>query len=106
MKMMEIKGVDFAYVTLHCGLSNFREIDVEDLTKHKMDSEEMHADQKACDIINKAHEEGHKIVAVGTTVQCPIREVVNAAGMWKASCVNVATCGIGATKKSPCWGRM
>ena len=69
MKMMEIKGVDFAYITLHCGLSNFREIDVEDLTKHKMDSEEMHADQKACDIINKAHEEGHKIVAVGTTVQ-------------------------------------
>ena len=38
MKMMEIKGVDFAFVTLHCGLSNFREIDVEDVTKHKMDS--------------------------------------------------------------------
>lgn len=42
MKMMEIKGVEFAFVTLHCGLGCFRDIDVEDLTKHKMDSEEMH----------------------------------------------------------------
>ena len=41
MKRMEIKGIDFAYVTMHCGLGNFREIDVEDLTKHKMDSEEI-----------------------------------------------------------------
>ncbi|MBQ6225637.1 MAG: tRNA preQ1(34) S-adenosylmethionine ribosyltransferase-isomerase QueA [Bacteroidaceae bacterium] len=83
MKMMEIKGVDFAYVTLHCGLSNFREIDVEDLTKHKMDSEEMHADQKACDIINKAHEEGHKIVAVGTTVQRVLETAVSTDGQLK-----------------------
>ncbi|MDD2613125.1 MAG: S-adenosylmethionine:tRNA ribosyltransferase-isomerase, partial [Bacteroidales bacterium] len=41
MKRLEIKGVDFAYITLHAGLGNFREIDVEDLTKHKMDSEQM-----------------------------------------------------------------
>ena len=83
MKMMEIKGVDFAFVTLHCGLSNFREIDVEDLTKHKMDSEEMHIDQQACDIINKAHLEGHKIVAVGTTVQRVLETSVSTDGQLK-----------------------
>lgn len=41
MKRLEIKGIDFAYITLHAGLGNFRDIDVEDLTKHKMDSEQM-----------------------------------------------------------------
>ena len=41
MKRMEIKGIDFAYITLHVGLGNFREVDVEDLTKHKMDSEQI-----------------------------------------------------------------
>ena len=41
MKRMEIKGIDFAFVTLHVGLGNFREVDVEDLTKHKMDSEQI-----------------------------------------------------------------
>ncbi len=83
MKMMEIKGVEFAFVTLHCGLSNFREIDVEDLTKHKMDSEEMHIDEKACDIINKAHLEEHKIVAVGTTVQRVLETAVSTDGLLK-----------------------
>ena len=83
MKMMEIKGIDFAYVTLHCGLGNFREIDVEDLTKHKMDSEEMHVDAKACDIINTAKAEGRKIVAVGTTVQRVLESAVSADGKLK-----------------------
>ena len=83
MKMMEIKGIDFAYVTLHCGLSNFREIDVEDLTKHKMDSEEMHVEQEACDIINRARQEKHKIVAVGTTVQRVLETAVSTDGQLK-----------------------
>lgn len=78
MKMMEIKGIEFAYVTLHCGLGNFREIDVEDLTKHKMDSEEMHVDAKACEVINKAKGEGRKIVAVGTTVQRALETAISA----------------------------
>ena len=78
MKMMEIKGIDFAYVTMHCGLGNFRAIDVEDLTKHKMDSEEMHVNAEACNIINKAKEEGHKVVAVGTTVQRTLETAVSA----------------------------
>ena len=83
MKMMEIKGIDMAFVTLHCGLGNFREIDVEDLTKHKVDSEEMHVDQEACDIINRAHETEHKLVAVGTTVQRVLETAVSTDGRLK-----------------------
>lgn len=69
MKRMEIKGIDFAYITLHCGLGNFRNTDVEDLTKHKMDSEQMFVGADCCRIVNKAKDEERKIVAVGTTVQ-------------------------------------
>ncbi|MBO5134960.1 MAG: tRNA preQ1(34) S-adenosylmethionine ribosyltransferase-isomerase QueA [Bacteroidaceae bacterium] len=69
MKRMEIKGIDFAYITLHCGLGNFRNTDVEDLTKHKMDSEQMFVESECCRIVNKAKDEERKIVAVGTTVQ-------------------------------------
>ena len=69
MQRMEIKGIDFAYITLHCGLGNFRNTDVEDLTKHKMDSEQMFVNSECCQIVNKAKEENRKIVAVGTTVQ-------------------------------------
>ena len=69
MKRMEIKGINFAYITLHCGMGCFRETDVEDLTKHKMDSEQMFVEQECCDIVNKTKEEEHKVVAVGTTVQ-------------------------------------
>lgn len=69
MKRLEIKGIEFAYVTLHCGLGNFRNTDVEDLTKHKMDSEQMFVEAECCRIVNQAKDNGHKIVAVGTTVQ-------------------------------------
>ena len=69
MKRMEIKGIDFAYLTLHCGLGCFKETDVEDLTKHKMESEHMIVGKECCATINRAKENGHKIVAVGTTVQ-------------------------------------
>lgn len=78
MKRMEIKGIDFSYVTMHCGLGNFREIDVEDLTKFKVDSEEMHVDKAACDIINAAKDNGHKVCAVGTTVQRVLETAVSA----------------------------
>lgn len=69
MKRMEIKGIDITFITLHCGLGNFRSTDVEDLTKHKMDSEQMFVEQECCDMVNKAKDEGRKVVAVGTTVQ-------------------------------------
>src|SRR3712207_8121324 len=51
MKRMEILGVNDAYITLHCGLGNFNSIEVEDLTKHKMDSEQMVINKEACDIV-------------------------------------------------------
>ena len=68
MKRMEIYGINTAYITLHCGLGNFSPIEVEDLTKHKMDSEQMEVTQEACDIVNKAKEAGHRICSIGTSV--------------------------------------
>jgi len=68
MKRMEIKGVNLAEVTLHVGLGTFRAIEVEDLSKHKMDSEEIIILEKAAEIINKGKADERKICAVGTTV--------------------------------------
>jgi S-adenosylmethionine:tRNA ribosyltransferase-isomerase len=67
LKRLEIKGVDFAEVTLHVGLGTFNPVEVEDLSKHKMDSEEMIITQEACDIVNKAKARKSKICCVGTT---------------------------------------
>ena len=67
MKRMEIKGINFAFVTMHAGLGNFREIDVEDLTKHKIDSEQMFVEKDACEAVNKAVDGNKRICAVGTT---------------------------------------
>lgn len=67
MKHLELRDVVFAELTLHTGVGNFRDIEVEDLTKHKTDSEEMEITQEACDIINTAKNERNKIFAVGTT---------------------------------------
>ena len=68
MKRMEIKGIEFAFVTLHAGLGNFREVDVEDLTKHKADSEQMFVETEAVNSINRAKDNGKQVCAVGTTV--------------------------------------
>jgi len=68
IKRMEIKGINLAEVTLHVGLGTFRSIDVEDLSKHKMDSEEINITRQASDLINQAKEKEKKICAVGTTV--------------------------------------
>ena len=78
MKRMEIKGIEFAFLTMHCSLGTFRSTDVEDLTKHKMDSEQMFVDKDCCDKVNRAHAEGHKVVAVGTTVQRAMETAVGA----------------------------
>ncbi len=77
MKRLEIKGVDFAEVTLHVGLGTFNPIEVEDLSKHKMESEEAIIDQANADIINKAVEENRRICAVGTTVMRTIETSVS-----------------------------
>ena len=67
IKRCEIKGVRFAEVTLHTGLGTFRPIEVEDLSKHKMDAEYYRIDETACRIVNKAKTEGHRICSIGTT---------------------------------------
>lgn len=68
MKRMEIKGVNFAFITVHTGLGNFRKIDVEDLTKHKMDSEQMLIGAEACRLVNETKQAGRHVCAVGTSV--------------------------------------
>jgi S-adenosylmethionine:tRNA ribosyltransferase-isomerase len=67
MKRLEIKGINFAEITLHVGLGTFRPVEVEDLSKHKMDSEEIEITEKAASIINKGKSENKRICAVGTT---------------------------------------
>lgn len=80
MKRLEIKGVNFAYITLHAGLGNFRDIDVEDLTKHKTDSEQMLVDELAVKTVNKAKDEGRQVCAVGTTVIRALESTVSTDG--------------------------
>tara|TARA_B100000674_G_scaffold104243_1_gene76312 strand:+ start:19037 stop:20086 length:1050 start_codon:yes stop_codon:yes gene_type:complete len=77
LKRFEIKGIDFAELTLHVGLGSFRMVEVEDLTKHKMDSEEIIIPQSACDIVNNAKGSKKRICAVGTTVMRSIETSVS-----------------------------
>ena len=77
LKRLEIKGIDFAEVTLHVGLGTFNPVEVEDLSKHKMDSEEMKFSQEACDIINNAKENKRRICCVGTTAMRAIESSVS-----------------------------
>jgi S-adenosylmethionine:tRNA ribosyltransferase-isomerase len=83
MKRLELKGVSYAEITLHVGLGNFRTIEVEDLTKHKMDSEEMLIEELATTIINNAKENRKKIVSVGTTTMKALETAVSISGKVK-----------------------
>ena len=83
MKRMEIRGLNFAYVTLHCGLGNFHDIEVEDFTKHKMDSEQMFVGKESCQIVNEAKKAGHRICAVGTSVVKATETAVGTDGLLK-----------------------
>ncbi|QLE01788.1 tRNA preQ1(34) S-adenosylmethionine ribosyltransferase-isomerase QueA [Galbibacter sp. BG1] len=67
LKRLEIKGIDFAELTLHVGLGTFNPVEVEDLSKHKMDSEELFIDEKAAAIVNNAKDNKRKVCAIGTT---------------------------------------
>ncbi|MBR5784321.1 MAG: tRNA preQ1(34) S-adenosylmethionine ribosyltransferase-isomerase QueA [Bacteroidales bacterium] len=80
LKRLEIKDVKMAEVTLHAGLGNFKPIEVEDLTKHRMDSEEMYIEDEACDLINTAKANGKKICAVGTTSMKVLETAVTTPG--------------------------
>ena len=76
IKRLELKGVEFAGVTLHVGLGNFREIDVEDLSKHKTDSEQMFITAETADIINQTKDKKHNICVVGTTAMKAVESSV------------------------------
>lgn len=83
MKRLELKGVSYAEITLHVGLGNFRTIEVEDLTKHKMDSEEMLIEETAAALINLAKENRKKIVSIGTTTMKALETAVSISGKVK-----------------------
>ena len=83
MKRMEIKGIDKTFVTLHVGLGNFRTVDVEDLSKHKMDSEQFFVTEEAAGTVNEAKRNGHKVAAIGTTVMRTLETAVSTNGMIK-----------------------
>ncbi|GAC1309283.1 MAG: tRNA preQ1(34) S-adenosylmethionine ribosyltransferase-isomerase QueA [Mucilaginibacter sp.] len=78
MKRLELKGVEFAEVTLHVGLGTFRPVEVEDLTKHKMDSEQFIIEEKQANIVNRGIELKKQICAVGTTSMRAIESAVSA----------------------------
>ena len=80
VKRMEIKGIDVQFLTSHMGLGNFKAIDVEDLTKHKVDSEQFEIGQELTDAVDKAHERCGRVCAVGTEVMRALESVVNTAG--------------------------
>ena len=67
LKRLEIKGIDMAFLTLHIGLGTFREVEVEDLSKHKVDSEQLIINEQCVSKVNHGIEQGKKVVAVGTT---------------------------------------
>lgn len=83
MKRLELKGVEFAEVTLHVGLGTFRPVEVEDLTKHKMDSEQIIIEAKQANIVNRAIENKKRVCAVGTTSMRAIESAVSAGKMLK-----------------------
>lgn len=84
MKRMEIKGIEKTFLTSHMSLGNFREIDVEDLTKHKMDSEQMLVTEETAERVNRAHDENRNICAIGVTVMRALETVVGTEGKIKA----------------------
>ncbi|HXB06384.1 MAG TPA: tRNA preQ1(34) S-adenosylmethionine ribosyltransferase-isomerase QueA [Puia sp.] len=85
IKRLEIKGVRFAEITLHTGLGTFRPIEVEDLSKHKMDAEYYRIEEDACKIVNKARLGGHRICSIGTTTMRAIESSFTAEKLLKPS---------------------
>ncbi len=84
MKRLEIKGVNQAFITVHSGLGNFRNIDVEDLTKHKTDSEQMIVGEEACNIVNTSKERNRRVCAVGASVLRATETAAGPGGILKA----------------------
>ncbi|HLP33801.1 MAG TPA: tRNA preQ1(34) S-adenosylmethionine ribosyltransferase-isomerase QueA [Bacteroidia bacterium] len=85
MMRLEIKGAKFAELTVHSGLGSFRPVEVEDLTKHKMDSEFYEINEKCARMVNKAVEDKKRVIAVGTTVMRAIESSVSSTQTLNAS---------------------
>lgn len=83
IKIMEIRGIESAYITVHCGLGSFEPIEVEDLTKHKMNSEQMIISAEACEMVNSAKNEGKRICAIGVSTMRAAETAVGTDGMLK-----------------------
>ncbi len=83
MKRLELKGAEFAEITLHVGLGTFRPVEVEDLTKHKMDSEQLIITEKSAEIVNESKRNKKKVFAVGTTTMRAVESSVSTDGLLK-----------------------
>jgi S-adenosylmethionine:tRNA ribosyltransferase-isomerase len=85
LKRLQIKGIDFSNVTLHVGLGTFNDIEVEDLSKHKMEAEYFKIIQKEAEIVNRSKMNDKKVCAIGTTSMRSIESAVSATNMLKAA---------------------
>lgn len=85
LKRLELQGVDTKAITLHLGLGTFRPVDVEDLTKHKMDSENYIVPEDTATLVNRVLDEKKKVCAIGTTVLRALESSVSANGRLKAN---------------------
>jgi S-adenosylmethionine:tRNA ribosyltransferase-isomerase len=83
LKKLEIIGVYFAEITLHVGLGDFKSVEVEDLNKHKVDSERIRITEECAEIVNKAKDNKYKICAVGTSVVRTVESSVSTDGYMK-----------------------
>ncbi len=83
LKRLELKGINFAELTLHVGLGSFRSVEVEDLTKHKMDSEQVIIPENAAEIVNEAKRKNRRVCAIGTTTMRAIETSVSTEGYLK-----------------------
>jgi S-adenosylmethionine:tRNA ribosyltransferase-isomerase len=84
VKRLQLKGVDMATITLHIGLGTFRQVDVEDLTKHKMDSENFIVPEDTVSVVNKALDNRNRVCAIGTTTMRSLESAVSATNRLKA----------------------
>jgi len=85
MKIMEIRGFNFAFITVHCSLGAFDPIEVEDLTKHKMNSEQIVISAEACQLVNETKQSGHRVCAVGVSTARATESSVGTDGLLKES---------------------
>jgi S-adenosylmethionine:tRNA ribosyltransferase-isomerase len=83
VKRLQLKGVDMSYITLHIGLGTFRQVDVEDLTKHKMDSENFIVGEETVNAVNKALDNKNRVCAIGTTTMRALESSVSATNRLK-----------------------